>query len=181
MRSSTLLVLALGCATSHYNNVTAKWTSAGTLNGEYQQVLDLKATLMTEEWRVVHAERDAKHRQLDDAQRDALIAQARAEVAGPVVVELLVTTWDRKENDLDKGKRSVWRVVLVDDAGKEIEPLEIVKDKRPVNTLRAEFPAFGDFATAYIARFPHADQQPGHAIRLRMSGERGGVELRWAP
>ena len=32
--------------------------------------------------------------------------------------------------------------------------LEIVKDKRPGYVLHAEFPAFGDFATAYVARFP---------------------------
>ena len=66
----------------------------------------------------------------------------------------MVTTWDRRENDLDRGKKSVWRVVLVDEHGHEIEPLEIVKDKRPTFTVRAEFPALGDFATPYIARFP---------------------------
>jgi hypothetical protein len=178
MRAAAVVVFAVGCATSHYDKVTAKWTSVGTLRGEYQQVLDLKAVLMTEEWRVVHAERDADHRKLEKAQRDALVAQVRAETAGPYVVELLVTTWDRKENDLDRGKRSVWRVVLVGEQGKEIEPLEIIKDKRPINTLRAEFPTFGDFATAYIARFPHSDEL-GHKVRLRMSGERGGVEVSW--
>ena len=75
-------------------------------------------------------------------------AQAQAEMAGPYEIELMVTTWDRRENDLDRGKKSVWRVVLVDEQGNEIEPLEIVKDKRPSFTVRADFPAFGDFATA---------------------------------
>jgi hypothetical protein len=105
-----------------------------------------------------------------------------AEMAGPYEVELLVTTWDRRENDLDRGKKSVWRIVLVDATGNEIEPLEIVKDKRPTFTLRADYPALGDFATAYIARFPRDKVLLGpdvKAIRLRMSSARGGIELTW--
>ena len=110
------------------------------------------------------------------------MAQAQAEMAGPYEVELLVTTWDRRENDLDRGKKSIWRVVLVDDQDNEIEPLEIVKDKRPSFTLRADYPAFGDFATAYVARFPRDKVVLGpdvKRIRLRMSSVRGGVELEW--
>ncbi|HEU4613349.1 MAG TPA: hypothetical protein VFS15_14760, partial [Kofleriaceae bacterium] len=87
-----------------------------------------------------------------------------------------------RENDLDRGKKSVWRVVLVDQAGNEIEPIEIVKDKRPDFTVRADYPAFGDFATAYIARFPRDAQLLGpdvRSVRLRMSSVRGGLELEW--
>jgi hypothetical protein len=71
----------------------------------------------------------------------------------------------------------VWRVRLLDEAGAEIEPLEIVKDKRPQLVLRSEFPAMGDFATAYIAKFPRKTEPAN--IRLRMSSERGGVEVSW--
>src|SRR5207249_3490286 len=102
----------------------------------------------------------------------------KAALTDPFEVELLVTTWDRKENDLDRGKRSVWHVVLLDEQGKEIEPLEIVRDKRPTFTLRAEFPAYGDFATAYVAKFPRASGVLGPSVkrvRLRMSSERGAV------
>jgi hypothetical protein len=65
---------------------------------------------------------------------------------------------------------------MLDDNGTEIEPLEIVRDKRPVLVVRSEFPSMGDFAFAYIAKFPRRDPK---AIRLRMSSERGGVELSW--
>jgi hypothetical protein len=103
-------------------------------------------------------------------------------MTGPYEIELMVTTWDRRENDLDRGKKSVWHVVLVDEAGHEIEPLEIVKDKRPTFTVRSEFPALGDFAQPYIARFPRAQPILGasvRTVRLRISGERGGVEVAW--
>ncbi len=166
----------------NYDHITATWTRRTTLRGQLQEALELFATFKSPDWRAAHAAREADFRGLTGDARTQMFAQAQADVAGPYELELLVTTWDRRENDLDRGKKSVWRVVLVDEAGHEIEPLEIIKDRRPVPTLRAEFPAYGDFATAYIARFPRTPPLFGpnvHAVRLRMSSERGGVELAW--
>ena len=76
----------------------------------------------------------------------------------------------------------MWRVVLIDEHGQEIEPLEIVKDKRPAFVVRAEFPALGEFATPYVARFPRTTPILGPSakqVRLRMSSTRGGVEVDW--
>jgi hypothetical protein len=165
-----------------YKDVTENWTRKESMRGEYQETLEVAATIKSPEWRAVHAARDAKHRMLEGAARDQRIAQAQAEMAGPYEVELMVTTWDRRENDLDRGERSVWRVRLIDDAGNEIAPIEIVKDKRPANTVRADFPALGDFATPYIARFPRDKPIMGPGVklvRLRMSSSRGGLELAW--
>lgn len=165
-----------------YRDATERWTRRTTMSRDYQESLDLAAVLKSPEWRLAHATRNADHRRLTGPARDAVLAQAKADMAGPYEIELLVTTWDRRENDLDRGKRSVWRVVLIDDADREIEPLEIVKDKRAPYVLRAEFPGFGDFATAYIARFPRSAAVLGptvRAVRLRMSSARGGVELQW--
>jgi len=165
-----------------YDMVTFNWTRTAVMRGQYQEVLDLAATFKSPEWRAAHAARDADHRGLTGEQRNQRLAQAQADMAGPYEVELMVTTWDRRENDLDRGKKSVWRVVLVDEAGHEIEPLEIVKDKRPTFTVRSEFPALGDFAQPYIARFPRTTPVLGPStktVRLRISGERGGVEVAW--
>lgn len=169
-------------ASKDYDTVTYDWTRTAVMRGQYQEVLDLVATFKSPEWRAAHAARDADHRGLTGEAREQRMAQAQAEMAGPYEIELMVTTWDRRENDLDHGKRSVWRVVLVDEQGHEIEPLEIVKDKRPTFTVRAEFPALGDFATPYIARFPRTARVLGpsvHTVKLRISGERGGVEVAW--
>ena len=166
-----------------YDAVTRAWTRSAQLHGEYQEILDLDATFLSADWWAAHAERDADLRGLQGSQRAQFIAEAQAAAAGPYEVEMLVTTWDRRENDLDRGKNSVWRVALVDDLGHEIAPLEIVKDRRPPYTVRAEFPELGDFAVPYIARFPRNVPVFGpnvHAVKLRMTSERGGVELTWA-
>jgi hypothetical protein len=165
-----------------YHPITRAWTRRGLLRGQYQEVLEIAATFKSPDWRAAHAVRDADHRNLDSEARARELAQAQADAAGPYELELMVTTWDRRENDLDRGKKSIWHVVLIDDQGREIEPLEIVRDRRPAFTVRAEFPALGDFAVPYIARFPHDAPVLGpnvRAVRLRMSSERGGVELVW--
>jgi hypothetical protein len=178
MRSILLLLALVGCvSTTPYQQATIDWTRKAKLRTAYQESLQLAATYKSLAWRLAHAEREADARGLGGNARTERLAQARAEAAGPIEIQLLVTTWERRENDLDRGERSVWRVRLIDGAGVEIAPLEIVKDRRPRLTIRSEFPAMGDFATAYVARFP---PQPAlDRIRLRMSSPRGGVELEW--
>jgi hypothetical protein len=182
VRAALVLALAIvgaACtAPNHYQRVTNDWTRTNSLHRSYQEVLQLAATFKSAEWRAAYAVKDAEARGLTGAARDQRLAQAQADAAGPLEIELLVTTWDRRENDLDRGKRSVWRVRMLDDAGSEIEPLEVVRDKRPTLVLRAEFPALGDFATAYVARFARPAQLP-RQLRLRISSERGGVQVDW--
>jgi hypothetical protein len=165
-----------------YEDVVETWTRKGVLRGGYQEVLELAATLRSPAWRLSYADRDAQYRGLAGEARDQRFAQAKADAAGPWELELMVTTWDRRENDLDRGQKSIWKVRLLDDRGNEILPLEIVKDKRPAFVVRADYPALGDFAQAYVVRFPHdaAVLGPGvKQVRLRMSSPRGGLTLTW--
>jgi hypothetical protein len=165
-----------------YVATTKRWTRSTILNGQYQEVLGVVATFKSPEWRAAHVAREAETRGLTADGLAQLVAQEQADAAGPYEIEMLVTTWDRRENDLQRGKKSVWRVVMVDDQGKEIEPIEITRDKRPTFIVRAEYPLLGDFAEPYIARFPRTEPLMGPAVRqlrLRMSSEQGGVELHW--
>jgi hypothetical protein len=165
-----------------YRDITEQWTRSTTLNAAYQQVVSVDATLMSPQWRAARAARDAELRALGPAAREMLFAKARAEAAGPWAFELLVTTWDRRENDLHRGKRSTWRVVLLDQQGNEIEPIEIVRDRRPNHVVQAEFSHLGDFAEPYVVRFP-SDKivlGPGiQTVRLRITSARGAIELTW--
>jgi hypothetical protein len=167
---------------SEYAAITERWTRRGALRGDYQAALEIAATLKSPEWRAARAALDADARGLTGPARDQVLAQARADAAGPYELQLVVVTWDRRENDLDRGARSAWRVRLLDESGAEIAPLEIVRDKRPPLVIRGEFPAFGDFATAYVARFPRAQPVLGPGVkrvRLQVSGARGGVGVVW--
>ena len=165
-----------------YDDVVDKWTRKGVLRGGYQEVLELAATLKSPEWYAAHAAREADNRGLQGEARAQLQAQAQAAAAGPYELQVMVTTWDRRENDLDRGVKSVWKIFLLDEQGMEIPPLEIVKDKRPAFVVRAEYPDLGDFAQAYVARFPREAKILGPGVkkvRLRISSSRGGLELAW--
>ena len=167
-----------------YLLITDAWTRRDVLRGQYQEIAELYGVFLSPDWRAAHASKLADLRKLTGEARDKLCAQAQADMAGPYEVELLFTTWERRENDLDRGKKSMWRTVLVDDQGQEIEALEIVKDPRSsdVHAVRDEFPAAGDFSRAYIARFPRTTPVLGPSVRslhLRMTSERGGLELVW--
>ncbi|MEZ4360684.1 MAG: hypothetical protein R3B48_10915 [Kofleriaceae bacterium] len=165
-----------------YHSVTREWTRSASLQASYQQILSVDATLLSPQWRAAHATRDAELRGLGPAAQEALLASARERAAGPWEVELLVTTWDRRENNLHRGARATWKVALLDEQGNEISPTEVVRDRRPAHVVQAEFPTLGDFAEAYVARFPkeHPVLGPGtRRVRLRLTSARGAVELEW--
>ena len=165
-----------------YEDVTERWTRHARMRGTYQEALEVAATFRSPEWRAARADKDADARGLEGEARAQRLAQARAEAAGPYEFQVMIVTWDRRESDLDRGAKSVWRVRLLDEQGFEIEPLEIIKDKRPPFIIREEFPAFGDFATAYLVRFPRTKPLLGpdvRQLRMRVSSSRGGVSLIW--
>jgi len=166
-----------------YDDTTAAWTRRGQIRADYQQVAEVFATFKSPAWRSAWVARRASRGKLSDASRAELLEAERADDAEAWEVELVLTTWDKRENDLDRGDRSVWRVTLVDADGKELAPIEIERDRRPNNIIRSEFPGFGDFSEAYIARFPKEARVLGPGvdkIGLRLSSTRGGIELWWA-
>lgn len=189
------LVSAIGCATTRvpltnewpasagdYHEVTREWTRSASLNQDYQLVISAEATLLSAPWRAAKLEREARLRGLGPAAREALLAKEKERAQGPWEIELLVTTWDRKENDLHRGERASWRVALLDEQGNEVAPVEVSRDRRPPHVVRAEFAHLGDFAQAYVVRFAKEVPLLGpgvRRVRLRVTSARGAVELAW--
>ena len=182
MKLAALLLLlplvACGGA-SEYEKVTTSWTRKAGMRERYQEALTVHVTYKSLQWREAFARKNAEDRGLEGAALDAQLAQRKADDAGPLEFQMIVTTWDRRENDLDRGKKSVWRVRLLDDTGMEVEPLEIVRDKRPDYIISAEFPKMNNFAKAYVARFPRDKITDLSKLRMHMSSPRGGVRLIW--
>lgn len=169
--------------TGDFEDVNQDWTRKATLRGEYQQALEVFATFRSPAWRAARAAHEVRMRNLQGGAADAVHAAARTAAEGDYEVALVVTTYERSENDLHRGDRSVWRVALVDDAGVETPPTKIVRDRRPPDILRADFPMIGDFATVYVATFPRTASvlhAGARRVALRMWSVRGAVELVWA-
>jgi hypothetical protein len=167
----------------HFEAVTDAWTRIVRMRNGYEESLTLQATFKSSEWRAARVARDVGYSKMNDASATDLVAKEQAALADHYEVELIVTTWDRRENDLDRGDKSVWRVRLVDDDGTEVEPIEIVRDKRPREVLLADFPEFSDFAVAYVAKFPKKTdlfRAGAKKVGLHMWSPRGGVDVAWA-
>jgi hypothetical protein len=167
---------------ARFDDVTDAWTRIVKMRNGYEESLTLQATFKSPEWRAARIARDVGYAHMSDAAATDLVGKEQAALADHYEVELMVTTWERRENDLDRGERSVWHLSLVDNDGTEVAPIEIVRDKRPREVLLADFPEFGDFAIAYVAKFPKKTdlfRAGAKKVTLHMWGARGGVELAW--
>ena len=165
-----------------FKKIDRRLTRRATLRAGFQQVLDVHATLRTPRWRAAWAEREIAVRDLPPADAETLRAEARAAAEGDYEVTLVVVAYERSENDLDRGERSIWRLSLVDDGGVETPAAEVVRDRRPRDVLRAEVASYGDFAEVYVARFPRAAnvlRPDAEQVTLKIAGTRGRVELTW--
>ncbi len=165
-----------------YDSVTRDWTRNAYLSAAYQQVLNVDATLLSPQWRAARAARDAQLRGLGPAAREELFTKAKQDAAGNWEIVVVMTTWDRSENDLHRGKRATWKAALLDEQGNEIAPVEVERDRRPMYMIQADFPHYGDFAQAYFVRFPKEQPVLGPSVRqvrLRLASVRGSVEVSW--
>lgn len=165
-----------------YPDVERDWTRSGDFVHRFNKLLEVHATFKSPEWRAAWVAMQAREKHLPPAERDALLAEHKAEHADHYEMLLLVSTYDGRENDLQKGDKSVWRVALIDDRGNQVVPSSIKRDRRPDSVIKAEHPLMNDFAQAYVVTFPRTiEVLRGDADRfsLRVSGSRGGVELTW--
>ncbi len=165
---------------------TKTWTSidehrAG-LSSDVELVVRLSATYRSPAWRAAYVNHIKEAGELSAAEVKKLRDAQTKAAAEHHEFALLVATHDRRINDLSKGERSVWRMVLVDSTGAEVAPVEIVKDRRPPAEIRAELPHLTTFDEIYIARFPASHKilaGGAKTFSLKLWSARGGVKATW--
>lgn len=205
LKVSALLVLILGsfsCGSSpppvslegqwpnsagEYDDVTEAWTRSGKLIAPFSdgmsKLLQVSATFHSPEWRRAYVDFRSKREMLADSSRAELLAAQQAADEKFYEVMLLVQTHSFRENDLQKGKRSVWRLALVDAGGNEVEPTEVKSVRTPREYMRPYYPLVTEQDELYVARFPKEGLQlfggGAKQFSLKMASSKGGVELIW--
>ncbi len=165
-----------------YDRVYAEWTRHGKIMSGWDKVLAMHATFKSPEWRTAYVAERTKRQRLRAKDRLELLKKHKADAARFYEVELLMSTYQANENDLHRGKRSMWRIWLIDGAGKQVEPISIKRDKRPRGVIDQFFRDFSDFDQAYIVRFPRTIdvlKAGGKQFSLRMASAHGAVEVTW--
>lgn len=165
-----------------YAEATRDWTRHGKLRVGFDDLIEVHATFKAPEWRAAYVSERAKRERLPADDHAELLAAEQQDAGDYFDVQLIVATYDQRENDLQKGDRSLWRVALIDDRNHQITPISIKRDRRPDEAIRAYFPAMNDFTEAYLARFPKEAavlREGASRFTLRLSSARGAVEIVW--
>lgn len=166
-----------------FAQVNRRYTRHHAVNESFAEVIKVYGVLLTPEWRTARVGFRRDREQLSAETTEALLASEKAADGAYHEVMLLVTTHDRQENDLHRGARATWKVTLIDGNGKEYPAVDVIRDRRPRKIIRAEYPDFGDFAVAYLARFPREATvygDPTQPVRVRVASSRGTVMLEWS-
>jgi hypothetical protein len=176
---------------SDYRTVYGRWTRTAHVSRDYDTSLDVSATLKSYDFRWAYAVRSASLYQLPVAEQEKLLARQLGELRAAHEVHLWVTAARPEWVDFARNK-TLWRITLADDQGREVQPLEVRPLKTPPAEVEAFFPvprrneAFHGFYTPWLVRFPSKlpDGTPfitteTRAVTMRLAGVLGAAELRW--
>jgi hypothetical protein len=168
--------------TPSFDQVTRAWTRGDKDIRDFDSVLEVQATFKSPEWRVAYVEMLASRLKLPAEERAKLLDEQRQQAAEFHEFEVLMSTYVSRENDLQRGPKSIWRVILSDDQGNEVTPASIARDRTALEVIREIYPVVPDFSQAYIVKFPTTIEllRPNaSAFSLRIGGSRGAVALEW--
>jgi hypothetical protein len=130
--------------------------------------------------RLARAERLAVWKGMTAPERDALLAQERAEAEKWEEFLLALFTADRRANDL-ASPRSTWRVALAVHGEPEVLASR-VEELKADPTLETLYPYLGTFDVVYRVRFPRwrgATSLAEVPFTLGIAGALGRIELTW--
>ncbi len=171
-----------------YERVYSAWTrDEGDFDwGAMKTVLHATATFESWEHRWAYVVRYANDHAINTEARDEMLRQTLEDAR--VNHRFFVTVAGGegfRESDI-AGPQSAWRVLLVDDAGGQITPVEIQKIRRPSAAERVYFPSISPHRQMFRIVFPatRPDGTPtvspsARHIILRFTGARGRLDLRW--
>lgn len=170
-----------------YEDVYGAWTrSAEPFDfGKLSSVLFATATFESREFRWAYVVRYGQDFGLATEARNAMLTASLSDASEHH--RFLVTLGGTEFRELDMThERGAWRVLLMDDRGRQVRPLEIEKIRRPTPAERTYFPSMTPFRQAFRVVFPvkHEDGYPtvppeARFVTLRFTGPEGQVNLQW--
>ncbi len=162
-----------------------RWTRVGTVRSDFDSDLIVKATLHAPEFRSAYVAKVTDIFKVGKEHLDTERAKLFAEVAEVWEFHVESAAHRFEFNELSI-KKNVWRIVLLDDQGHEVLPVEIKPD-RPRRSLEPLlYPYIDDFSKGWRLRFPKKkpDGAPlanpeTKSLTLRFAGPPGSTDLVW--
>jgi hypothetical protein len=170
---------------SQYVDQLKRWTRHGHLQDEFDAALDVDATLRAPEFRAAYAEKWIAVFRIGPVDAARTRDELMAEGADTFEFHAELATHRYELNDLTSMK-SVWRLTLIDDQGREVTPREVVLTKARRELEMEFYPYAGLFTRGWRIRFPRTlpSGQPlvtaeTKSLTLRIAGPQGSVDLVW--
>jgi hypothetical protein len=168
-----------------YPDVLKKWTRHGHIVDDFDETLQLDATLHAPELRSSYIERWVVMFKVGAADAARIRSEWMREIADIWEVHIEASTHDFGLNNFS-AKRTPWRMVLVDDQGNEMLPREITSSPLRREVEVAMYPYANLFSKGWRVRFPRMrnDGTPFITdatkwIALRIAGPAGHTDLTW--
>jgi hypothetical protein len=170
-----------------YPDVYERWTrSARAFDfGELTNVLNVTATFESREFRWAYVVRYAHDFALATDARNAMLAASLADAEQHHRFFVTLGDGRPREHDLTS-EDGTWRVLLIDDRGRQVRPVAIEAVRTGATVERTYFPSMSPFRSAFRLVFPvrHEDGHPLIAkealfVVLRFTGPEGQVDLKW--
>jgi hypothetical protein len=171
--------------TKDYPRVLDRWTRHGLVLKELDTALDVHATFLSRDFRAAYSARYSAAFRLPPGESERFLATQLTEAQAHNELYLSVSSSNPRWNELEKPK-SIWRLSLVDDSGREVSPAQVKAHRRPDERSLVFFPYVTVFARTYSVRFPvlASDGNPivgpgRRSFTLRFSGPLGALDLAW--
>jgi len=170
-----------------YERVYERWTREQRSFdfGRLRSVLNVTATFESRDFRWAYVVRYGEDFSLPPDTRTSLLSASLADAEQHH--RFFVTLGDGRPRDIDLTAESgAWRVILLDDRGRQSSPVEVLKLREATAAERVYFPTVSSWRQAFRLVFPvlHEDGNPTlppeslFAV-LRFTGPTGQVDLKW--
>ncbi|HXU70897.1 MAG TPA: hypothetical protein VN947_16295 [Polyangia bacterium] len=168
-----------------YVNQLKRWTRHAHLRSDFDEALDVDATLRSPEFRDAYAAKYIELYRIGPENQPHTRGELMADGADTYEFHVETSTHDYALNDLTSAK-TVWRLTLVDDDGHEVQPSRVVAGKERRALDEQFYPYVNIFSRGWTVRFPRTrlDGSPlvgsdTKALTLRFAGPQGSVDLVW--
>jgi hypothetical protein len=168
-----------------YGQFLKRWTRHSHVINDFDDALDVNATLRSPEFRSAYASKYIVDYKIVPENRDRVRGEIMSEGADTYEFHVETQTHDYDINDLTSAK-TVWRITLINDQGHELPPREVLPDKAKREVDVEFYPYATIFSRAWRLRFPRAtaDGTPlvgseTKTLTLRFAGPVGVVDLVW--
>lgn len=172
--------------TDTYKRVCDQWSQEARIHHGFEVSLIVSATFKSADFRRAYADEYAEAYQLTPAGRKQFVEdQMKAGRLGHefvMAVFLPETRWD----DFHKAN-SVWKLLLVNDEGERVAPVEVRNLKRQKAVMSHFFPYITPWKSVYMVRFPSNITESDRPIigddtkeiKLVITSVLGTAELLW--